>query len=111
MFSSATQPPPRRRQPRHNFVVNGINFEGFQLCSSNLTHALFIQISRTSSITDIVVQSQMAAGVHFVKKKSEQKVAYRSEMARTVIESYFRTSKMATEKKKKTFQTKNSVLI
>ena len=62
MFSSATQPPPRRRPPpRHNFVVSAITFEGFKLRSSNLTHALFIQISRTSSITDIVVQSKMAA--------------------------------------------------
>ena len=76
MFSSATQPP-RPRPPRHNFVVSAITFEGFKLRSSNLTHALFIQISRTSSITDIVVQSK-------------KKVAYRSEMA-----SYFRTSKMA----------------
>ena len=68
MFSSATQPPPRR-PPRHNFVVSAITFEGFKLRSSNLRHALFIQISRTSSITDIVVQSKMAAGGHFVKKK------------------------------------------
>ena len=76
MFSSATQPPPRRRPPpprrcpppRHNFVVSAITFEGFTLRSSNLTHALFIQISRTSSITDIVVQSKMAAGGHFVNK-------------------------------------------
>ena len=96
MFSSATQPPPRRRPPpRHNFVVSAITFEGFKLRSSNLTHALFIQISRTSSITDIVVQSKMAAGGHFVKQFQKKKVAYRSEMARTVIESYFRTSKMA----------------
>ena len=91
MFSSATQPPPPRRwPPRHNFVVSAITFEGFKLRSSNLTHALFIQISRTSSITDIVVQSKMAAGGHFVKKCKQKKVAYRSEMARTVIESYFR---------------------
>ena len=48
MFSSATQPPP----PRHNFVVSAITFEGFKLRSSNLTHALLIQISRTSSIID-----------------------------------------------------------
>ena len=81
MFSSAMQPPRRRPPPpRHNFVVSAITFEGFKLRSSNLTHALFIQIYRTSSITDIVVQ---------------KKVAYRSEMARTVIESYFRTFKMA----------------
>ena len=73
MFSSATQPPPRRRPPpRHNFVVSAITFEGFKLRSSNLTHALFIQISRTSSITDIVVQSKIAAGGHFVKKIQKQ---------------------------------------
>ena len=36
----------------------------------------------------------MAAGSHFVKK-IPKKVAYRSEMARNVIESEFRTSKMA----------------
>ena len=70
MFTSATQPPPWPRPPlpppRHNFVVSAITFEGFKLRSSNLTHALFIQISRTSSITDIVVQSKMAAGGHFV---------------------------------------------
>ena len=98
MFSTATQPPPphRRRRPPHHFVVSAITFEGFKLRSSNLTHALFIQISRTSSITDIVVQSKMAAGGHFVQKfKKKKKVAYRSEMARTVIESYFRISKMA----------------
>ena len=67
MFSSATQPRPPP-PPRHNFVVSVITFEGFKLRSSNLTHALFIQISRTSSITDIVVQSKMAGGGHFVKK-------------------------------------------
>ena len=67
MFSSATQPP-RRSPPRHNFVVSAITFEGFKLRSSNLTHALLIQISRTSSIIDIVVQSKMATGGHFVKK-------------------------------------------
>ena len=73
MFSSATQPPPpRRRPPRHNFVVSAITFEGVKLRSSNLTHALFIQISRTSSITDIVVQSKMAAGGHFVKKNPKK---------------------------------------
>ena len=76
MFSSAKQPPsgpPRglpRGPPRHNFVVSAITFEGFKLRSSNLTHALFIQISRTSSIIDVVVPSKMAAGVHFVKNKS-----------------------------------------
>ena len=37
----------------------------------------------------------MAAGGHFVKKKSQKKVAYRSEVARNAIESEFRTSKMA----------------
>ena len=47
MFSSATHPPPRRRPPRHNLVVSAITFEGFKLRSSNLTHALFIQISLT----------------------------------------------------------------
>ena len=77
MFSSATQPPPPRRRrpppPRHNFVVSAITFEGFKLRSSNLTHALFIQISRTSSITDIVVQSKMAAGGHFVQKKKKKR--------------------------------------
>ena len=66
MFSSATQPP--RGPPRHDFVISAITFEGFKLRSSNLTHALFIQISRTSSIIDIVVPSKMAAGGHFVKK-------------------------------------------
>ena len=85
MFSSATQPPPRP-PPRHNFVVSAITFEGFKLHSSNLTHALLIQISRTSSIIDIVVPSKMAAGGHFVVKKIQKKrVAYRSEMARNVI--------------------------
>ena len=68
MFSPATQPPPSPPPQRHNFVVSAITFEGFKLRSSNLTHALFIQISRTSSITDIVVQSKMADGGHFVKK-------------------------------------------
>ena len=79
MFSSATQPPlaqlpPPRRSPRHNFVVSAITCEGFKLRSSNLTHALFIQISRTSSITDIVVQSKMAAGGHFVQKIQKKKL-------------------------------------
>ena len=90
MFSSATQPPPpptRCHPSRHNFVVSAITFEGFKLRSSNLTHALFIQISLMSSITDIVIQSNMAAGGHFVKK-IKKKVAYRSEMARTVIELF-----------------------
>ena len=79
MILSATQP------PRHNFVVNAITFEGFKLHSSNLTHALLIQISRTSSIIDIVVPSNMAASGHFVKKIQTKKVAYRSEMARNPI--------------------------
>ena len=57
----------------HHFVVSAITFEGFKLRSSNLTHALFIQISRTSSITDIVVQSKMAAGGHFVQKFQKKK--------------------------------------
>ena len=52
-----------------NFVVSAITFEGFKLRSSNLTHALLIQISRTNSIIDIVVPSKMAAGGHFVKRK------------------------------------------
>ena len=43
-----------RRVVRRNFVVSAITFEGFKLRSSNLTHALFIKISRTSSITDIL---------------------------------------------------------
>ena len=90
IFSSATQPLPRRGPPRHNFVFSAITFEGFKLRSSNLTHALLIQISRTSSIIDIVVPSKMASGCHFVKKKVE----YRSEMARNAIKSYLRTSKM-----------------
>ena len=84
MFSSATQPPPPTRPPRHNFVVSAITFEGFKLRSSNLTHALFIQISRTSSITDIVVQSNMAN---------------RSEMARNAIESDFWTIKFCIDLK------------
>ena len=57
MFSSATQPP--RRPPRHNFVVSAITFEGFK---------------RTSSITDIVVRSKMAAGGHFVQKNQKKKL-------------------------------------
>ena len=68
MFSSATQPP-HGPPPRHNFVVSAITFEGFKLRSSNLTHVLLIQISRTSSIIDIVVPSKMAAGSHLVPKK------------------------------------------
>ena len=97
MFSSATQPPrgpPPPPPPRHNFVVSAITLEGFKLRSSNLTHALFIQISRTSSIIDIVDPSKMAAGGHFVKN-FKKKVAYRSEMARNATKCDFRTSKMA----------------
>ena len=144
--------------PRHNLVVSAITFEGFKLRSSNLTHALLIQISRTSSIIDLVIPSKMGACGHFVKniffkscvliwngqkcdrklfadiqngrqrpfcQKFKQKKSsvwiwngqkghrkwisdiqngwsiwnyqngYRSEMARNVIESEFRTSKMA----------------
>ena len=61
MFLLATQP------PRHNFVVSAIIFEGFKLRSSNLTHALLIHMSWTSSIIDIVVPSKMTAGGHFEK--------------------------------------------
>ena len=49
------------------------NFEGLKLRSSNLTHALLIQISRTSSIIDIVIPSKMAAGGHFVKNFKDKK--------------------------------------
>ena len=69
-------------QTRHNFVISAITFEGFRLHSSNLTHALLIQISWMSLIIDTVVQSKMA-------------VAYRSEMARNAIESEIQTYKMA----------------
>ena len=65
MFSSATQP------PRHNFVVSAITFEGFKLHSSNLTHALLMQISRTSSIIDIVVPSKMAADLKWPEMLSK----------------------------------------
>ena len=126
MFSSATQPqpppPPPRGPPRHNFVVSVITFEGFKLRSSNLTHALLIQISRTSSIIDIVVPSKMAASGQFAfcQKKSKKKescvsiwngqkcdrkllrtskMADQSEMSRNAIQSYFQTSKMAAGKK------------
>ena len=75
MFSSATQ-------PRHTFVVSAITFEGFKLRSSNLTHALLIQILISHS------------GGHFVKNL-KKKFPYGSEMARNAIESEFRTSKMA----------------
>ena len=71
-----------RRRVRRDFVVSVITFERFKLRSSNLTHALLIQISRTSSIIDIVVPSKMATGGHFVKNE-RKKVLHRSEMART----------------------------
>ena len=67
MFSSATQLP-HGPPPHHNFVVSAITFEGFKQRSSNLTHALLVQISQTSSIIDIFVPSKMAAGDHFVKQ-------------------------------------------
>ena len=63
------RPPP----PCHNFV-SAITFEGSKLRSSNLTHALLIQIYRTSSIIDIVVPSKMAAGGHFVKNFTQKKL-------------------------------------
>ena len=44
MFSTATQPPPPRRPPRHNFVVSAITFEGFRLRSSNFTHVVGLRI-------------------------------------------------------------------
>ena len=72
LLLSATQPP--RPPQRHNFVVSAITFEGFKLRSSNLTHALLIQISRTSLIIDIVVPSKMAAGGHFVKKNTKLRI-------------------------------------
>ena len=37
---------------------------------------------RTSSIADIAVLSKMAAGGHFVKKKNQKKVAYRSKITK-----------------------------
>ena len=80
---------------RVTIFVSAITFKEFRLRSSNLTHALLIQISRTSSIIDIVVSSKMAAGGHFVKKIKKKKVVYRSEMARNAIDSEFRTSEMA----------------
>ena len=48
----------RRRPRRRRTIVSAIAFEGFKLRSSNLTHALLIQISRTISIIDIVVPSK-----------------------------------------------------
>ena len=89
MFSSATQPPRGPPPPRHNFAIT---FEEFKLPSSNLTHALLIQISR-SSIIYIVVPSKMAAGGHFVKNNPRKSCV--SEMARNSMETYLRTSKMA----------------
>ena len=74
------------RRVTMSFIVSAITFEEFKLHSSNLTHALLIQISRTSSISDIVVPSKMAAGGHFVNKK---KIPYRSKMARNVIDSSY----------------------
>ena len=71
--NAAAAPSAAAAASSHHFVVSAITFEGFKLCSSNLTHALFIQISRTSSITDIVVQSKMAAGGHFVQKFQKKK--------------------------------------
>ena len=97
MFSSATLPPQQQPPPqslRHNFVVSAMTFEGPNLRFSNLTHALLIQISRTSSIIDIVVPSKMATGGHFVKKiQHQKKVPDRYEMARNAIKSDFWTSK------------------
>ena len=60
-----------RQQHSRRRVVSAITFEGFKLHSSNLTHALLIQIYRT--IIDIVVPSKMAAGGHFVQKNSKKK--------------------------------------
>ena len=71
--AAAAPPSAAAAASSHHFVVSAITFEGFKLRSSNLTHALFIQISRTSSITDIVVQSKMAAGGHFVQKFQKKK--------------------------------------
>ena len=71
--AAAPPPPSAAAASSHHFVVSAITFEGFKLRSSNLTHALFIQISRTSSITDIVVQSKMATGGHFVQKFQKKK--------------------------------------
>ena len=75
-------------------VVSAITFEGVKLRSSNLTHALLIQISRTNSRIDIVVQSKMASSA-ILSKCQQTKVPYRSEKARNAIESDFRISKMA----------------
>ena len=85
MFSSA---PPRPPRPPHNVVVSAITFEGFKLRSSNMTHALLIQISRTSLIIDIVVHPAA------ILSKLNKKVPYRSEMAKNSIENEFQTSKM-----------------
>ena len=65
MFSSATQLAPPGSAAASQFRCQR---EGFKQRSSNLTHALLIQISRTSSINDIVVSSKMAAGGYFVKQ-------------------------------------------
>ena len=94
MFSSATQPPPCH-PPRHNFVVSAITFEGFKLRSSNLTHASLIQISRTSSIIDIL------SNKFFKKLRIDLKNGQKCDrkLFADIIESEFRTSKMAAEKK------------
>ena len=107
MFSSATQPPPpppRSPPPRHN-VVSAITFEGFKLLSSNLTHALLIQISRTSCVSiwngqkcdrKLFADIQNGCQRPFCQQlKKLNKVPYGYEMARNAIESEFRTSKMA----------------
>ena len=73
VFVSNAAAAPSAAAAAANFVVSAITFEGLKLRYSNLTHALFIQISRTSSITDIVVQSKMAAGGHFVQKFQKKK--------------------------------------
>ena len=78
MFSSATQPPRWcPPPPRHNFVVSAITFEGFKLRSSSLTHALLIQISRTSSIIDIVVPSKKKLRIDLKWPEMRSKVIFR----------------------------------
>ena len=83
MLRRGPPPSPPLPPPRHNFIVSAITSERFKLRSSNLTHALLIQISRTSSIIDIVVPSKVAILSKYLKKKKLR------------IESYLRTSKMA----------------
>ena len=80
MFSSATQPP-----PCDNFVVSAITFEWFKLRSLNWIHALLIQISRTSSIIDIVVPFKMTVGGHFFKKSQKQSCVSIGELWSKVI--------------------------